>query len=355
MRKDLEEIREKIEKIQIKETPITFLEIIGKSRNEVIISSLVAFVLNPDNTNKKIIAQLLEKTKNINDKCNFIELLNDKDNIFETIQTEEWLSNRSRIDIIIRFSKFWIVIENKVDSYENGDQSLRYEEELKNKDVPVKYICLKPNYNKCVLINKNFAEINYSELVQILRGIPEEELNKKESYIYIKELIKHSEVYLMNDNEIEIGEDVDFYIEYKDKIEKIINNYKKQSKLVEHELVKRLERKFKEECGYQTFYHKTWNYFQVWKEHWNNENHNGIHFEIFCDFSNLIGKKAEIVFAIHNEAKTKKIYPNIKSNEIRRTFEFDNLENIENSINLIIEEFNEIIQENVDMIDEEIC
>ena len=354
MNQELEELRQKLDKIQIKETPITFLEIIGKSRNEIIISSLVAFVLNPDNTNKKIIGQLLEKTKNINDKYDFIELLSDKDNLFESIQTEEWLSNRSRIDIIIRFSKFWIVIENKVDSYENGEQSLRYEEELKSKDVPIKFICLKPNYNKCILMNKNFAEINYSELVKILKEISEEELSKKESYIYIKELIKHSEVYLMSDNEIEIGEDVDLYIEYKDKIEKIIDNYKSQCKLVEQELVKRLERKFKEECGYQTFYHKTWNYFQVWKKNWNNENHNGIHFEIFCNFSNLLGKKTKIVFAIHNESRTKNIYPNIKSYEITRKFDFDNLENIENSIDLIVEEFNKIIQENVDVIDKEI-
>ena len=352
MNKELEELGRKIDKLPIKETPITFLEIIGKSRNEVIISSLVAFVLNPDNTNKKIIEKILEKTQSTNDKYNFVELLNDKDNIFESVQTEEWLSNRSRIDIIIRFSKFWIVIENKIDSFENGDQSLRYEKELNN-NVPIKLICLKPNYNRCVLMNKNFAEINYSELVQILKE-NSKELNKKESYIYVEELIKHAEVYLMSNNEIEIGEDVEFYIEYKDKLERISNNYKNQNKLVEQELVRRLERKFNEEYGYQTFYHKTWKFFQVWKDNWKNENHNGVHFEIFCDFSNLLGKKTEIIFAIHNETRTRKIYPNIKSYETTRSFKFDNSENIEKSINLIIEELDGIIRKNVDMIDEEI-
>jgi len=356
MNQEIEVLKRKIGKLKIQEMPNTFLEIIGKSKDEVIISSIIAFLLNPENTTNKIIELLLEKTKSEKEKNDFVELLNKEDNTFISVKTEEWISKRSRVDIIIKFSLFWIVIENKVDSGENNNQLLRYVEDLKNVDVPIKYICLKPNYNKYEFKNDNFVKINYSELIQILKQISIYNFKKKENYIYMEELIKHAEVYLMKENEIEIGEDVEFYIENKEKLETIANNYKKQCNIVTEKLESKIKEKFGDNYEVYVSPSMKWQFIQVWKNNWDNENHNGIHYEIWGEINQLLNTETQIVFTIHNEIKTKNKYINIPPKQDLKInkYKFDTSENIENSINLIAEELFNISRENDARIDEEI-
>lgn len=356
MNQELELLKRKIGKLKIKDIPNTFLEIIGKSKDEVIISSLIAFLLNPDNTTIKIIELLLEKTKSQHENDNFIELINKEDNTFLSINTEEWISKRSRVDIIIKFSLFWIIIENKIDCGENNNQLSRYVEDLKNVEVPIKYICLKPNYNKSEFENSNFVTTNYSELIQILKQISIYDFNKRENYIYMAELIKHAEVYLMKENELEIGEDVEFYIENKEKLEKITNNYRKQCELVTRKLEEKIREKFGNNYKVYVSPSMKWQYMQVWKDNWDNETHNGIHYEIWGQINELLNTETEIVFTIHNESKTKNKYPNIPPKQDLKTnkYKFDTSENIEKSINLIVEELFNISKENDAKIDEEI-
>lgn len=356
MDNELEKLERTIRKIKIKEMPNTFFNIIGKSKDEVIISSMIAFLINPNNTSIEIIEKILEHTKSDKDQYNFVELLNNDNTINPYINTEEWISKRSRLDIIIKFSSFWIVIENKIDSNENNDQSLKYEEDLrKQTNLPIKYICLKPNYNQCELKNKNFANMTYGDFIQILKQVSIYNFNKKENYIYMEELIKHVEGYFMSEKELEISEDIEFYIENKEKITQIENNYKKQCEIV----TQKLEEKVKEKLGpeYKVYVSSSmkWQYLQVWKDNWENSNHDGIHYELWGKINELLNKETEIVFAVHNENRTKNKYSNIKSVDLEKIkYRFDTSENVEISINMIVEKLYKIAQENDLEIDEEI-
>ena len=351
MREELEKLENKIKRIKIKKMPTTFLSIINKNFDEVTISRCMAFLINPENTTLKITEQLLETTQEKNDETDFLQLFNDNITEFESIDIEEAISSRSRIDIIIRFSTFWIVIENKINSYENNDQSLKYEEDLrKQTNLPIKYICLKPQYNQCKMKNEKFCNIFYKQIVDILKTITKYDLKEEENYCYIEDFIKHMEGFLMNENELQISEDVEFYIDNKNVIDNILINYKKQCELVKNKLDELIKNKFGE--NYET-YCSRYGYIQIWKKSWNNENYNGIHYEILCDFLHIIGYDTKVQFAIHNEAKTRKMYPQIKHQIVKENkYKLDSSKNIENSINEIVNEMYNIAEENNMIIDE---
>lgn len=282
MNEHLELLEKQLKKIKIKNIPNTFLNIIGKSRDEVILSSIVAFLLNPKETCSEILEKILEHTSSKNDEADFLELFRQNDDLPLFIQPEKAISERSRLDIIIQFSSFWIVIENKINAQEHNKQSLRYEEDLKQQtSLPIKYICLKPNYNQCELENKHFVNFTYGELIAILKQISIYQFQEKENYRYMEDFIKHVEGYLMNEKELEISEDIEFYIEHQDIINQIQNNYQKQCNI----LAKKLEEKIQEKLGphYQTYLSPSmkWQYLQVWKENWDNTGHSGLHYEIW--------------------------------------------------------------------------
>lgn len=351
MREELEKLDNKIKRIKTKKMPTTFLSIINKNFDEVIISRCMAFLLNPEYTTLKIIEQLLNFTQKENDEVDFIQLFNNGITEFDSIDIEEAISSRSRIDIIIRLSTFWIVIENKINSYENNDQSLKYEEDLKYQtDLPIKYICLKPKYNQCSLKNKKFSYVVYDQIVEILKTVTKYELREEENYCYIEDFIKHMEVFLMNENELQISEDVEFYIDNQNIIDNILVNYKKQCELVKNKLDELVKNKFGDD--YETYCSK-YGYIQIWKKNWNNENCNGIHYEILCDFNHIIGYDVKVKFAMHNEARTKKAYPQIKHQTIKENrYKLDNSKNIEVALNEIVSEMYNIAEEHNMIIDE---
>lgn len=351
MNKELELLSKEIKLLKIKEKPNTFLKIIGKNNDEVIISSLVSFLLNPNNTTLKIIEKLLIKTKSEQDCVDFVSLFHQDTNEFLSINTEQWISRNSRVDIIIKFSKFWIVIENKIDANESGDQSLRYEKNLEKINKPIKYICLKPDYNTAQLSNKHFVTINYSEFAQILKQISIYEFKKQENYIYMNELIKHVEGYLMSTNEIEISEDVEFYIENRTRVNKIVENYSIQCKIVRDKLINKIKEIFDIKDTFEDKYKASvklaYNCIQIWKTNWPNS----IHYEIGYDIVNILGKDIEIIFRIDNESGRYKSLPKLEE-VYKETYQFDNLENIELSINQISSKLREIADENDLRIDE---
>lgn len=282
MNYDLELLEKQIKKIKIKNIPNTFFNIIGKPRDEVLLSSMVAFLLNPKETCSEILEKILEYTVSENDEADFVELFHQNDDLPLFIQPEKAISERSRLDIIIQFSSFWIVIENKINAQEHNKQSLRYEEDLKRQTtLPIKYICLKPNYNQCELKNKHFVNFTYGEFIAILKQISIYQFQEKENYHYMEDFIKHVEGYLMSEKELEISEDIEFYIEHQDVIQQIQNNYQKQCNI----LAKRLEEKVQEKLGssYYTYLSPSmkWQYLQVWKENWDNTAHSGLHYEIW--------------------------------------------------------------------------
>lgn len=352
MREELEKLENRLKRIKIKKIPTTFLSIINKKFDEVTISRCVAFLINPEYTTLNIIGQLLNITQQEEDEADFIQLFNNEDTVFEGIEVEEVISSRSRIDIIIRFSTFWILIENKINSYENNEQTLRYEKDLDQKEKPVKYICLKPQYNKSVMKNKKFSYVLYNQLVEILKTVTKYDLKEQENYCYIEDFIKHMEGFLMKENELEISEDVEFYIENREVIEGIVKNYDKQCELVKDKLVDCIKNKF----GNEYNIYATRTYFQIWKDSWDNTQHKGIHYEIYCDTNKIIGCNRTVNFTIHNEEKTRKIYSDIEHMKSikKQEYKFDNSKNIENSIKQIVDEMYRIAEEYNSDIDEKI-
>lgn len=354
MNYDLEKLEQRINRLKIKDIPNTFFNIIKKNRDEVILSRMVAFLLDPNHTCLEIIQKILEHTASDIDTCDFVEQLNQDDTSSVYINTEEPISKRSRLDIILKFSSFWIVIENKVDASENNDQSLKYEEDLKqHTHLPIKYICLKPNYNPCKLKNKHFVYLTYGELVQILKQISIYQFQKKEHYPYMEDFIKHVEGYLMSENELELSKDIEFYIEHKEIITQIEHNYHKQCEIVTQKLEEMIREKF--DSSYQIYVSPSmkWQYIQIWRENWDNPAHSGLHYELYGNINHLLNKETPITFAIHNENKTKNQYPNIKSIDLKTiNYKFDTSKNIEDSLNSIVEEIYQIAQEHTSKIDD---
>lgn len=149
----------------------------------------------------------------------------------------------------------------------------------------------------------------------------------------------------MNENELQISEDVEFYIDNRNIIDNILINYKKQCELVKNKLEECVKNKFGNEYD---FHCSRYGYLQIWKKSWNNENYNGIHYEILCDFNHIIGYDIKVQYAIHNEGRTRKLYPEIKHQIVKENkYKLDNSKNIEISINEIVDEMYSIAEKTI--------
>lgn len=352
---DYIDLQNKIDKLELKKTSKTFLQILDKNYNEVIISKYLAYFLDERNTNRNIIKQILNITSR-NESTDFIDLLEFA--TFENVQTEEQISQQSRLDIIIKYSNFWIVIENKIFAYESKEnQTLDYEKEiefLNTNDLPIKFIYLKPEFNNSKPSNKNFVELLYKDLVNILKDIKEEDLNDKEIYFYLKDFIKHTEEFLMKDKQQTVDEQaLQFYFENKNKLNYIMNVYKQQSLNIRKLVADNISNEF------PTFkVHDTTSYIQVYKSNWENRGSSGIHFEILTstNWDSLLGDKSvRLRFALHNERNTKDKYTDIINKTLHtKEFMFDTNENIQKSIQGIIREIQLLINQYEKYIDDKI-
>lgn len=317
----------------------TFLKIIDKEKDECFISKWVSFLINPNNTTLKIIEKLLIKTASEKDKVDFVKLFNQKDTRLNYIRPEE--PANGRVDIMVQFNTFWIMIENKVDANETGNQSVRYEQFGKKQEKPVKYILLKPNYNFYELKNENFVTIYYNEFADILREISKEELKFEDNYVYMQEFIRHSDLYLTEKkrdyNSIEKSEENKLKI-----IEKIRAVFNIPN------------------SDYETHKNIRYNCVQVWKKGWNTQkeisNYKGVHYEILFlkEFDYLCEKGIRVYMCIHNESTNGRIPKEIlpKSQDIyNNKYDFDTEENTEKSINEIVTKLYEIAMDNDKIID----
>ena len=320
----------------------TFLKIIDREKDEVLISKWVAFILNPDNTSPKIIEEILKETNSETDEVDFLKLFHEQNDELMYIRNEENIGNGS-VDIMIQLKKFWIIIENKVNARETSDQSIRYEKYGKKQKLPIKYILLKPNYNTYELQNENFITIYYSKLAEILKGISIKDLKHQENYIYIQEFIKHCEIYLSSRTPD------------KSDIEKSEENKQK------------LLRKVKEAFNiynsneYETHDNIRYNCIQVWKKGWNPpkeiSNYKGVHYEVVFmkeEFEFLNKKAVRVYLEIHNESTNNRIPKEIipkKQSLFNKLYDFDTDENVEKSINEIATKLKQIANENDKNID----
>lgn len=342
---------------QTKKINDTFLSIIGKSKDEVLITKLVAYILNPKNTTPKIIEKMLMKTESNQDSADFVKIFNNENNNFWDIKTECDIDINGTVDIIIKYTKFWIIIENKIDAQETGNQSLRYEELEKKQDIPIKYIHLKPNYNCHKLQNERFVVFYYKQLLEILKEIKFNDLEKQESFFYMNDLMNHIENFL-------IGE----FSNNWDKV-KHENKYK-ISNGISDKLVEALKHVFgitnSWNNNYTVHFYEKFNCFQIWKNDWNSadeiSSRKGIHYEIvfknlnLYELNYLSAKSVEVSFVIHNESKKghKIPFENLKRETYLydEEYDLDSKENIEKSVNKIAEKMKELSEQNDGKIDE---
>ena len=342
---DYQGLKDEICKLTVKKKPITFLEILGKTDREVLVSKYLAFLLDEKNTSRKLIKEILEATA-VDEEVDFVDLLDV--GVLESVKTEDAISQDSRLDIIIKYSTFWIVIENKIWASESKqNQTIAYEKKLKSQNkenLPIKFIYLKPNFNKSKPSNKHFVELTYGKLADILQSVSYEEVQDKECFVYLQDFIKHSKEYFMKDNQTIVDEQaLEFYFAHKKEIDYIVDTYKKQSIIVRDRLMDELKE------AYPAFnVHVAASYMQIYKDTWPNNAKTGIHFQLNptnTNFDSLLKNRVlKIRYAVHNEQSTKEKYPEVVHRSLYTIeYMFDNNENIQKSIHSIVEEVGGII------------
>lgn len=164
---ELEELKRLTETFGFKEVKEEhFLNIIGKSYDECIISKLVLYSLN----NPDILGELI-KVKNI-------------ESIIDS-GTELVINDESRIDIYFEGQfdngqKFFIIIENKINSPVHDGQCKRYYDWAKSvyKNHSVYCFLLKPSYNLTNTDDEHFEIITYDLLYEIIDGIDDSYVNE---------------------------------------------------------------------------------------------------------------------------------------------------------------------------------
>jgi len=364
MNNELETLQGELDNIFFINKNIHFFDIIKP--HETLISEWLSFIFNPyvNGVGNKTVSLLLNSIGEYN-----INL--DEQEFIET-KIEVSTDSLRRIDILINYSNLLIVIENKIDSYENNNQTEHYYnfiESIKdNKEVI--YIYLKPEYNRSVpmkLKNDNvngFVILNYNKLLNSLKCITIDDYSGEEryKYKYLKEFIESSES-LMNkeNNKIEFNESVNFYVNNMNKINKILNEYKIQNELLNKKI--RYDILNSESLnGYRTdddISTSLRNYIQYYKSNWYNEKHNGIHFEIIFSKREIFGQKVKVFVVLHIEHLIgDEILNKFKDNNIirNRSLAFDLSRNVPIKIELECD-FTTIdkIDESINLMRDAIC
>jgi hypothetical protein len=156
----------------------------------------------------------------------------------------------------------------------------------------------------------------------------------------------------MKNEEMEITESLKFYINNIDKFEAITEEYKTKNKSILNMISNAIVDSLNEE-GIKYQYSKNTNkYVQIYKDNWENKNHNGVHFEILFDTVNIVGKviNADIVLHIENNIKENRL-KNFEKNKItvKSTLAYYQEEPIRKRITLDLTSFDKI-QEAIELI-----
>ena len=313
---------------------------------EVLISKWIEFILNPE----------LNGIGNLPIK-KLLEILNENIELdeyeFKSIDTEVSTDTLKRIDILIKYEGLWIVIENKIDSYENGNQTneyYNYIESIKESNEVI-YIYLKPNYNNSTPLNKNFKIITYDYFINKLKEISEFDYKEKEKYKYLKEFIISGGRFMKNE-EMEITDSLKFYINNIDKFEAITEEYKNKNKKIINMLSNAITDSLNEEELKYQYSKNTNTYIQIYKDNWDNLNHQGVHFEILFETPNIVGKvfNANIVLHIEKNIKEDKLI-RFKENNItvKSTLGYYHEEPIKKTITVDFTSYDKI-QQSIDLI-----
>lgn len=156
---------------------VSFLEVIEKQYDENIISKYLLY----------IVIHNIELLNLVLRKC-YKDCYVNIDHIYFSA-TEFVINESKRIDILIEGvdinnSKVLIVIENKINSFEHGDQCNVYFEYCKKryKDYKQYYLFLYPDYNLLIknISNSNFKKITYTNLLELFDLLENKTLFEKD-------------------------------------------------------------------------------------------------------------------------------------------------------------------------------
>lgn len=283
---------EELLNLKINEKQFDFFDIIPPK--EALISKWVEFILNPKSNGigNSPLQSLINLTGNHYDLCDFE---------FESSETESSTDNQKRIDILLKYNGLWVAIENKIDSLENSEQTNEYFKfiEKTKGECEVVYIYLKPNYNKSLPINKNFIVVTYDKFINELKKINESDYDDPNKFKYLNEFIISGGRFMRNE-EIEITECIMFYAKEFDKITAIEDEYNIQNKKLFEKITNDIEEYMNNNfSGYKAF--KSGSYIQIFKDGWNNEKHNGVHYEVIFNSNKIIGREINADVVLHIE------------------------------------------------------
>lgn len=319
-----------------------FMDVIGKTDNENIISEWLAFLFDANKSSSLKPLKLF---------CNFLDIRFGNGEV--TIEREYTLDDRRRIDIIIKSETAWIIIENKINSMECNGQTVDYEDkiasEICGQNISLYFVYLKPTYNMSSPINKKFKVMTYKELAEIWKNINTDDFIRKENYVYYSEFMKLiNERYAMS-KELQFDENTKLYIEFSEQFNAVENSFNNACQTVKDKLINMLNSIFSIEESWIISFHPE--YIQFYKASWGSD----LHFEIGTwawqrsfkniSFSRLLANKVEITYCLHAERKQAELYAEkfkhieTENSKLFRTenYNFDNEKNCISSLNAIAE------------------
>ena len=175
----------------------------------------------------------------------------------------------------------------------------------------------------------------------------------------------------MRSEEIEITDNIKFYLKNQKKFENIINEYKSKNKQlvakISQDIIDYLNSEEENKYNYSRGEKK---YLQIYKSNWDNSNYQGVHFEIMFNDKSILGKqfKANLVLHIEKDIKEDKWVKLIdlefkkissygcsyKGVEVKKEVELDftNPKKINDSIKLLCESLKEYENKYEKLIDE---
>lgn len=339
-----------LKELNIPEKQYTFLNVINQNPyNENLISDWLAFIFNP-NINGVGIKPVLALLKAVN-----------KDNVdiekqkFICIERETCTDNKKRMDLLIKYSTTWIVIENKINAYETGIQTneyYKYIHKMKD-DKDVIYIYLKPPYNQSKPSSNIFIELGYDKLIQEFRNIKKSDYKENEEYKY--RFLKEFEIVrgdnFMSENNYNIDAETQVYIKNAPVIKRISIKYENKNNILINEIAEKCVKSLGKDNNFEFKAKNGWGVIQIYKDKWKNENLRGLHYEIYCkELLELLGNNnAEMYICLHCESDIgNEIVLELENHDIKKTLgnsiesitknlSFETNENIETSIEQIVE------------------
>ncbi|MDE6475221.1 MAG: PD-(D/E)XK nuclease family protein [Clostridia bacterium] len=302
---DFKTIITKIRNVKDIEPTLNFLDVIGRVDNENIISNWLSFIFDYKKMKSSKPLELFLRYI----KCDFEDLQAE-------IYREYSLTNKRRIDIIIKLAKNWVVIENKINSFECNEQTKDYTQqivkEIDDKDIDIMFIYLKPNYNKSSPSDSAFKVMTYKELYDLLRYVQKKDFFDKTRFRYFSEFLKLIKEKYIVEQELNFSEKTKIFTEYREELLGVEKSYQLDCINVKNKLCCAMKEIFPEEEGwvikilskYIQFFKKEWPewmHFEIGTWDWQKQQKN-------ISFESLIAKDVEIEYCLHAEGKAGILY-----------------------------------------------